>query len=128
VREGTGQGAAATGGSPAPPPAAPAAAAPAIDAADNSPRKTKMVAPTDGLSLADRIAKRQADEKKLADELAGEEKKRLLSYDKTEAAAPPAGVRGDQEGARRVRKAKSKETSRRSAPRSRRRSTPRARR
>ena len=42
-----------------------------------------MVAPTDGLSLADRMAKRQADEKKLADQLAGEEKKRLLAYDKT---------------------------------------------
>ena len=41
-----------------------------------------MVAPTDGLSLADRIAKRQADEKKLAAELAGEEKKRLIAYDK----------------------------------------------
>ena len=42
-----------------------------------------MVAPTDGLSLADRIAKRQADEKKLAEQLAGEENKRLLAYDKT---------------------------------------------
>ena len=42
-----------------------------------------MVAPTDGLSLADRIAKRQADEKKLADQLAGDEKKRLIAYDKT---------------------------------------------
>ena len=67
---------------PAPAPAPPAAAAPAVDAADNSPRKTKMVAPTDGLSLADRIAKRQADEKKLADENAAAEKKRLLAYDK----------------------------------------------
>ena len=45
-----------------------------------------MVAPSDGLSLADRIKKRQADEKKLADELAGEEKKRLLTYDKTKMA------------------------------------------
>ena len=45
-----------------------------------------MVAPSDGLSLADRIKKRQADEKKLADELAGEEKKRLLTYDKTKLA------------------------------------------
>jgi hypothetical protein len=42
-----------------------------------------MVAPTDGLSLADRIAKRQAEEKKLADELAGQEKARLIKYDKT---------------------------------------------
>jgi hypothetical protein len=70
---------------PAPPPAAappppppPPAAAPTDAAA-----KPKMVAPTDGLSLADRIAKRQAEEKKLADELAGEEKKRLIAYDKT---------------------------------------------
>ena len=46
-----------------------------------------MVAPTDGLSLADRIAKRQAEEKKLADQLAGEEKQRLLAYDKTKLAA-----------------------------------------
>jgi len=62
---------------PPPPPAA-AAASP-----DAGPKKPKMVAPTDGLSLADRIAKRQADEKKLADELAGQEKTRLLKYDKT---------------------------------------------
>jgi hypothetical protein len=66
----------------APPPPPPAAAAPAPDAAV----KPKMVAPTDGLSLADRIAKRQAEEKKLADELAGAEKKRLLTYDKTKLA------------------------------------------
>jgi hypothetical protein len=65
---------------PAPPPP-PVAAAP-VDAAP----KPKMVAPTDGLSLADRIKKRQADEKKLADELAGEEKNRLLTYDKTKQA------------------------------------------
>jgi hypothetical protein len=71
---------------PPPAPPAPAAAAAPVDAADNSIRKTKMVAPTDGLSLADRIAKRQAEEKKLADELAGEEKKRLLTYDKTKLA------------------------------------------
>lgn len=59
-----------------PPPAAPPAASP--DAA----AKPKMVANPDGLSLADRIAKRQAAEKKLAAELAGEEQKRLLTYDK----------------------------------------------
>jgi hypothetical protein len=62
---------------PPPPPPPPAAAPPA------EPPRPKMVAPTDGLSLADRIAKRQAEEKKLADELAGEEQKRLLAYDKT---------------------------------------------
>ena len=63
---------------PAPPP--PPAAPPPEPAA---PPRPKMVAPTDGLSLADRIAKRQADEKKLAEQLAGEENKRLLAYDKT---------------------------------------------
>ena len=70
---------------PAPPPP-PAAAPAAVDASTDSARGAKMVAPSDGLSLADRIKKRQADEKKLADELAGEEKKRLLTYDKTKMA------------------------------------------
>jgi hypothetical protein len=70
-----------------PPPAAPAPPAtppPAavVDAAADSARRTKMVAPTDGLSLADRMAKRQAADKKLADENAAAEKKRLLVYDK----------------------------------------------
>jgi hypothetical protein len=64
---------------PAPPPPPPAAAAPAPDAA----AKPRMVANPDGLSLADRIAKRQAAEKKLADQLASEEHDRLLAYDKT---------------------------------------------
>jgi len=77
---------------PAPPPAPPAAPAPppppapapvAEASPDAGPKKPKMVAPTDGLSLADRIAKRQADNKKLADELASAEKTRLLKYDKT---------------------------------------------
>jgi hypothetical protein len=67
----------------APPPAAapaptPAPPPPAVDAA----AKPKMVANPDGLSLSDRIAKRQAADKKLAAELAGEEQKRLLDYDK----------------------------------------------
>ena len=61
-----------------PPPAQPAAASP-----DAGRPKPKMVANPDGLSLADRIAKRQAGEKKLADQLASEEKARLLKYDKT---------------------------------------------
>jgi hypothetical protein len=65
---------------PPPPPAAPAATAPADSGA---PAKPKMVANPDGLSLADRMAKRQAAEKKLAQQLAGEENKRLLAYDKT---------------------------------------------
>src|SRR5439155_4645228 len=68
-----------------PPPAAPPPPAPAPVAAANPDAavKPKMVAPTDGLSLADRIAKRQKEEKKLAEELAGQEKERLLKYDKT---------------------------------------------
>jgi hypothetical protein len=72
---------------PAPPPAAAPPPPPpkqeAIDAAADSIRRAKMVAPTDGMSLADRIAKRQADNKKLADENAAAENKRLLAYDKT---------------------------------------------
>jgi hypothetical protein len=60
-----------------PPPPPPAAASP-----DAAPPKPKMVANPDGLSLADRIAKRQAEEKKVADQLAADEKKRLLAYDK----------------------------------------------
>ncbi len=66
---------------PAPAATAPAATAPHDGAADSG--KPKMVANPDGLSLADRIAKRQAAEKKLADQLAVEENKRLLAYDKT---------------------------------------------
>ena len=66
---------------PPPPPAAPPPPPPAPVAA--APAKPKMVANPDGLSLADRIAKRQAEEKKLADQLAGEERTRLLKYDKT---------------------------------------------
>jgi len=66
-----------------PPPPAPVAAAVVDASATDAAKKPKMVAPTDGLSLADRIKKRQAEEKKLADELAGEEKTRLLTYDKT---------------------------------------------
>jgi hypothetical protein len=57
-----------------PPPAA------AIDAA--VPAKPKMVANSDGLSLADRVAKRQAAEAKVAAELADQEKARLLKYDR----------------------------------------------
>lgn len=66
---------------PAPAPAAPAATAPHDGSAGSG--KPKMVANPDGLSLADRMAKRQAAEKKLADQLAVEENKRLLAYDKT---------------------------------------------
>jgi hypothetical protein len=65
----------------APPPPAPPP--PPAETKPAEPPRPKMVAPTDGLSLADRIAKRQADEKKLAEQLAGDEEKRLLAYDKT---------------------------------------------
>ena len=71
---------------PAAPPAAPAAAPPPpppVAANPDAAAKPKMVANPDGLSLADRIAKRQAAEKKLADQLAGQEHDRLLAYDKT---------------------------------------------
>jgi hypothetical protein len=70
---------------PAAPPPAPAAAPPPQPVAANpdAAAKPKMVANPDGLSLADRIAKRQAAEKKLADQLAVDENKRLLAYDKT---------------------------------------------
>jgi hypothetical protein len=64
------------------PPAPPAPAPPPPPVAATPP-KPKMVANPDGLSLADRIAKRQAAEKKLAAELAVEEHDRLLAYDKT---------------------------------------------
>jgi type IV secretory pathway VirB10-like protein len=68
---------------PPPPPAAPPPPPPPTAASpDAAPPKPKMVANPDGLSLADRIAKRQAEEKKLADQLASDEKKRLLAYDK----------------------------------------------
>ncbi|HXJ21632.1 MAG TPA: hypothetical protein VMT03_15515 [Polyangia bacterium] len=66
---------------PPPPPPAPPPPAPAPAAAE--PPKPKMVANPDGLSLADRMAKRQAAEKKLAEELAVQENARLLAYDKT---------------------------------------------
>jgi hypothetical protein len=75
-----GVGIACSNEKPPAPPAAPAAPAPPPPPAP--PPAPKMVANPDGLSLADRIAKRQAAEKKLATELAGEENKRLLAYDK----------------------------------------------
>jgi hypothetical protein len=65
---------------PATSPVKPPDAAPAkLDAA---PARPKMVANPDGLSLADRIAKRQAEEKKVADALAAEEHERVLKYDR----------------------------------------------
>ena len=75
-----GVGIACSNEKPPAPPAAPVAPAPPPPPAP--PPAPKMVANPDGLSLADRIAKRQAAEKKLATELAAEENKRLLAYDK----------------------------------------------
>jgi hypothetical protein len=59
------------------------APSPAPAAGDAAAPKTKLVANPDGLSLAERVAKRQAAESKLAAELAAAEKERLLKYDKT---------------------------------------------
>jgi hypothetical protein len=71
----------------APPPPAPVAAAEPVKAPPPPPPadaavKPKMVANNDGLSLADRVAKRQAAEAKVAAELAVQEKERLLAYDR----------------------------------------------
>jgi hypothetical protein len=69
-----------------PPPAAPPAPPPAKLAApqvDAGPARPKMVANTDGLSLAERIAKREAEQKKVADQLAKEEHERLIKYDRS---------------------------------------------
>jgi hypothetical protein len=65
---------------PATSPVKPPDAAPAK--LDAMPARPKMVANPDGLSLADRIAKRQAEEKKVADALAAEERERVLEYDR----------------------------------------------
>jgi hypothetical protein len=75
-----------------PKPAAPPAPAKAPEppkpmaAADVGAPKPKMVANPDGLSLADRIAKREAAEKKVAEELAKQEHDRLLKYDRSKLA------------------------------------------
>jgi hypothetical protein len=82
-----GLGAACSNEKPAAPAAAPPPAAPPppnpVASHPDAAAKPKMDANPDGLSLADRIAKRQAAEKKLADQLAVDENKRLLAYDKT---------------------------------------------
>ena len=47
-------------------------------------KKSKLApAPTDGLSLAERMERRKAGEAKLAAQLASDEQKRLLAYDRT---------------------------------------------
>ena len=73
---------------PPPPPAAPvaepAAATADAGAADAGPKKSKLApAPTDGLSLAERMERRKASDAKLAAQLANDERQRLLDYDKT---------------------------------------------
>jgi hypothetical protein len=64
---------------PPPPPPVKPTPPPATAAA---PPRPKMVANPDGLSLADRVAKRQAAEKALGDKLAAEENERLLKADR----------------------------------------------
>jgi hypothetical protein len=74
---------------PPPPPPAPMKAPeppPPAAAADAGAPKPKMMANPDGLSLADRIAKREAAEKKVAAELATAEHDRLLKYDRSKLA------------------------------------------
>jgi hypothetical protein len=68
---------------PPPPPAPAAPAAPAAPKADAGPPKSKMVVNPDGLSLAERIAKREANDKKVAAELAAAEHDRLIKYDRS---------------------------------------------
>jgi hypothetical protein len=63
---------------PPPPAVKPTPPPPAADAAG----KPKMVANSDGLSLTERIAKREAAEKKVADELAVQEHDRLVKADR----------------------------------------------
>jgi hypothetical protein len=67
---------------PVAPVVAPLAAAAPSDAAMVEKKSKLPPAPTDGLSLSDRIEKRKAAEAKLAAQLAGDERKRLLAYDK----------------------------------------------
>jgi hypothetical protein len=69
--------------SPPPPAPPPAPAAAARDAGGDAAKKSKLApAPTDGLSLAERMERRKADEAKLAAQLASDERQRLLKYDK----------------------------------------------
>jgi hypothetical protein len=70
---------------PAPPPApAPAApvAAPVASSDAGAPKPKLAPAPSDGLSLAERIERRQAQEAREAAQNASDEKNRLLKYDK----------------------------------------------
>ena len=70
-----------------PPSAGNGAAAGDGGASDAGPKKSKLApAPTDGLSLAERMERRKASDAKLAAQLAADENKRLLDYDKTKVA------------------------------------------
>ena len=71
---------------PAPPKPLEAPKSAATVAGDAGAAKPKMVANPDGLSLAERIAKREAAEKKVAAELAQQEHDRLLKYDRSKLA------------------------------------------
>ncbi|MBC8132916.1 MAG: hypothetical protein H7X95_08030 [Deltaproteobacteria bacterium] len=65
------------------PPAPPGDAA-AVSADGAVTKKSKLgPAPTDGLSLAERMERRKADDTKLAAQLAADERQRLLVYDRT---------------------------------------------
>jgi hypothetical protein len=68
---------------PVVPPPAPAKAPEPAPKADAGAPKPKMIANPDGLSLAERIAKREANDKKVAAELAAAEHDRLLKYDRS---------------------------------------------
>ena len=71
---------------PPPPSPAPVKAPeppPPVAVSDAGAPKPKMVANPDGLSLADRIARREAAEKKVAAELATAEHDRLVKYDRS---------------------------------------------
>jgi len=73
---------------PPPPPPATAPAPPPLPAdagtGDAGAKKSKLApAPTDGLSLAERLERRKAAEAKVAAQNAAEEQQRLLAYDKS---------------------------------------------
>jgi hypothetical protein len=72
---------------PPPPPlvsSSPTTPTPGAGGASAEPARSKLPpVPTDGLSLAERVEKRHAEESKLAARLANEERVRLLAYDKS---------------------------------------------
>jgi hypothetical protein len=110
---------------PAPAPAEPPAAAPAAPApaaptggaggaggagAEGGEKKSKLApAPTDGLSLAERIERRKADEAKVAAQLAADERERLLKYDKTKLALHTKVYAAIKKARAELEKAKTKE-------------------